>query len=101
MDGVLVVDKPEGLTSHDVVAAARRLLHERRIGHTGTLDPLATGVLPLACGRATRLVRFFMSSEKDYEATVRFGISTDTYDITGTVTALSGLVPPHHGGRGG
>jgi tRNA pseudouridine55 synthase len=95
MDGVLVVDKPEGLTSHDVVAAARRLLHERRIGHTGTLDPLATGVLPLACGRATRLVRFFVSSDKDYEATVRFGISTDTYDITGTVTALSGLVPTY------
>ena len=58
MDGVLVVDKPQGLTSHDVVAAARRALGERRIGHTGTLDPLATGVLPLACGRATRLVRF-------------------------------------------
>src|SRR5499426_35588 len=95
MDGVLVVDKPEGLTSHDVVAAARRLLHERRIGHTGTLDPLATGVLPLACGRATRLVRFFVSSDKDYEATVRFGMSTDTYDITGTVTGRSGRVPTY------
>ena len=82
MDGVLVVDKPAALTSHDVVAVARRALHERRIGHTGTLDPLATGVLPLACGRATRLVRFFVSSDKDYAATVRFGISTDSYDIT-------------------
>ena len=87
MDGVLVVDKPQGLTSHDVVAVARRSLHERRIGHTGTLDPLATGVLPLACGRATRLVRFFVSSDKDYEATVRFGVATDTYDITGTETS--------------
>ncbi len=78
MDGVLVIDKPEGLTSHDVVAAARRLLGEKRIGHTGTLDPLATGVLPLACGRATRLVRFLTASDKDYEATIRFGVTTDT-----------------------
>jgi tRNA pseudouridine55 synthase len=93
MDGVLVVDKPEGLTSHDVVAVARRCLHERRIGHTGTLDPLATGVLPLTCGRATRLVRFFVSSEKEYEATIRFGVSTDSYDRTGVETARSGLVP--------
>lgn len=93
MDGVLVVDKPQGLTSHDVVAVARRSLHERRIGHTGTLDPLATGVLPLACGRATRLVRFFVSSDKDYEATVRFGVATDTYDITGTETSRSERVP--------
>ena len=93
MDGVLIVDKPQGLTSHDVVAVARRSLHEPRIGHTGTLDPLATGVLPLACGRATRLVRFFVSSDKDYEATVRFGVATDTYDITGTETSCSGRVP--------
>ena len=89
MDGVLVVDKPAGLTSHDVVAVARRALHERRIGHTGTLDPLATGVLPLACGRATRLVRFFVASDKEYLATVRFGVSTDSYDITGVETARS------------
>ncbi len=93
MDGVLVVDKPQGLTSHDVVAVARRSLHERRIGHTGTLDPLATGVLPLACGRATRLVRFFVSSDKDYEATIRFGVSTDSYDITGAETSRSDRVP--------
>ena len=84
VNGVLVVDKPEGLTSHDVVAVARRCLRERRIGHTGTLDPLATGVLPLACGRATRLVRFLTASDKDYLATIRLGIETDTYDITGT-----------------
>ena len=93
MDGVLVIDKPAGLTSHDVVVAARRYLGESRVGHTGTLDPLATGVLALACGRATRLVRFLMSSTKDYEATVRFGVTTDSYDITGTETARTGSQP--------
>jgi len=93
MDGILVADKPERLTSHDVVAAARRALRERRIGHTGTLDPLATGVLPLACGRATRLVRFLTASDKDYDATIRFGLATDTYDITGRETARSDHVP--------
>jgi tRNA pseudouridine55 synthase len=93
VDGVLVIDKPQGLTSHDVVAVARRCLHERRIGHTGTLDPLATGVLPLVCGRATRLVRFFVSSDKEYEATIRFGLSTDSYDSTGVETARSGRTP--------
>jgi tRNA pseudouridine55 synthase len=89
MDGVLVIDKPEGLTSHDVVAAVRRVLRERRIGHTGTLDPMATGVLPLACGRATRLVRFLTASEKDYDATIVFGRTTDTYDVTGNETSRS------------
>ena len=84
IDGVLVVDKPSGPTSHDVVAIARRSLREKRIGHTGTLDPLATGVLPLACGKATRLVRFFIASDKDYEAVIRFGLVTDSYDVTGT-----------------
>lgn len=93
VDGVLVIDKPRGLTSHDVVAVARRALGERRIGHTGTLDPLATGVLPLACGRATRLVRFLTASSKDYEATIRFGLTTDSYDVTGTETSRSGLRP--------
>src|SRR6476659_5968246 len=93
MDGVLIVDKPEGLTSHDVVSAARRLLSEKRIGHTGTLDPLATGVLPLACGRATRLVRFLIASDKDYEATVLFGVTTDTLDVTGEETSRSGRTP--------
>jgi tRNA pseudouridine55 synthase len=83
MEGVLVIDKPEGVTSHDVVSVARRALRERQIGHTGTLDPLATGVLPLACGRATRLVRFLSASEKVYEAGIRFGVTTDTYDVTG------------------
>jgi tRNA pseudouridine55 synthase len=93
VDGVLVIDKPEGLTSHDVVAAARRALHERRIGHTGTLDPMATGVLPLACGRATRLVRFLTASDKDYEATVLFGRTTDSYDATGNETGRSDRRP--------
>ncbi len=93
MDGVLVIDKPEGLTSHDVVAAARRLLGEKRIGHTGTLDPLATGVLPLACGRATRLVRFLSASDKGYEGSILFGVTTDTLDVTGEETGRSGATP--------
>ena len=93
MDGVLVADKPQGLTSHDVVALARRSLKEPRIGHTGTLDPLATGVLPLACGRATRLVRFLSSSTKDYDAVIRFGLTTDSYDVTGNEVSRSGQVP--------
>jgi len=93
MDGVLVIDKPEGVTSHDVVAIARRALAEKRIGHTGTLDPLATGVLPLACGRATRLVRFLTASDKDYEATIRFGMTTNSFDVTGEETSHSGDTP--------
>jgi tRNA pseudouridine55 synthase len=93
MDGVLVVDKPQGLTSHDVVAVARRCMRESRIGHTGTLDPLATGVLPLACGRATRLIRFLTSSDKDYDAHITFGLTTDSYDITGNETSRSGSIP--------
>jgi len=93
MDGVLVVDKPEGITSHDVVTVARRCLREKRIGHTGTLDPMATGVLPLACGRATRLVRFLTASDKDYTATIRFGLTTDSYDITGEETGRTDRRP--------
>ena len=93
MDGVLVIDKPQGLTSHDVVATARRALGETRIGHTGTLDPLATGVLPLAIGRATRLVRFLTASDKDYEATIRFGATTDSYDAAGAETGRTDRVP--------
>jgi tRNA pseudouridine55 synthase len=88
-DGVLVLDKPQGLTSHDVVAAARRALGDQRIGHTGTLDPMATGVLPLACGSATRLVRFLTASDKDYDAEILLGLETDTYDITGREVARS------------
>jgi len=83
MDGLLVVDKPSGPTSHDVVARARRLLNERRVGHTGTLDPMATGLLPLVVGRATRLAQFLSAASKRYEAVVRLGIETDSYDATG------------------
>src|SRR3954463_3710483 len=80
MDGLLVVNKPPGLTSHDVVARVRRVLRERRIGHTGTLDPLATGVLPLVIGRATRLASLFSGAEKEYDAAIRLGLATDPYD---------------------
>ena len=88
-DGVLVVDKTPGPTSHDVVAVARRALGVSRIGHTGTLDPMATGVLPLVIGRATRLAQFLTASDKDYEASVAFGRTTNTYDAMGTVLSNS------------
>ena len=84
MDGVLVIDKPSGITSHDVVTRARRILHERRIGHTGTLDPFATGVLVIVLGKATRLSQFMTGVDKEYEAIIRLGYSTDTGDRTGT-----------------
>jgi tRNA pseudouridine55 synthase len=83
MDGVIIIDKPAGWTSHDVVARARRLLREKRIGHTGTLDPFATGVLVLLVGRATRLAQFLAGAEKEYEATVRLGYATETGDRDG------------------
>ena len=83
MDGLLVVDKPVGPTSHDVVARVRRATGERRIGHTGTLDPRASGVLPLVLGRATRLARFLTAADKSYTAVIRLGIATDTYDADG------------------
>src|SRR6185436_11674477 len=83
MDGILVIDKPAGVTSHDVVDEVRRILHERRIGHTGTLDPFATGVLAILVGRATRLAQFLSGLEKEYEAVIRLGYATDTGDITG------------------
>lgn len=93
LHGVLVVDKPQGPTSHDVVAVARRSLRERRIGHTGTLDPMATGVLPLVIGKATRLSALLSSDEKTYEAAVRLGGSTATYDAAERL-ALGGAPPP-------
>ncbi|MDQ3417340.1 MAG: tRNA pseudouridine(55) synthase TruB [Acidobacteriota bacterium] len=93
LDGVLVIDKPLGPTSHDVVARARRALREKRIGHTGTLDPMATGVLPLVIGRATRLATYLSSSEKVYEAGVRLGSATDTYDAAARLAA-GGAPPP-------
>lgn len=83
MDGVLVIDKPPDMTSHDVVARVRHILHERRIGHTGTLDPFATGVLVILLGKATRLAQFLSGVEKEYEAIIRLGYSTDTGDRTG------------------
>ena len=83
LNAVMVVDKPAGWTSHDVVAKVRRIVGERSVGHLGTLDPLATGVLPLVLGRMTRLCQFYSSSEKSYEGTIRLGIATDTYDADG------------------
>src|SRR6187431_2878168 len=84
MDGLLVIDKPVGPTSHDVVTRVRRLLGERRVGHTGTLDPGASGVLPLVVGRATRLARFLSAAGKGYDAAIQLGVATDTGDSAGT-----------------
>ena len=84
MDGVLVIDKPTGMTSHDVVARTRHILHERRVGHTGTLDPFATGVLVILLGKATRLAQFLSGLDKEYDAIIRLGYATDTGDRTGT-----------------
>ena len=85
MNGIVIIDKPEDWTSQDVVSKLRGVLHTKRIGHGGTLDPMATGVLPVFVGRATRGVEFFEHAEKTYEAVLRLGIATDTEDITGTV----------------
>jgi len=86
MNGVLIIDKPAGLTSHDVVNRVRRILQQRTIGHLGTLDPMATGVLPLVTGTLTRLAQFYTTSEKVYEGAIRFGFATDTYDAEGEAT---------------
>jgi len=83
MNGVLIIDKPSGMTSHDVVARVRRILKQKAVGHLGTLDPLATGVLPLVLGNMTRLAQFYLASEKCYEGVIRFGFATDTYDAEG------------------
>lgn len=91
MNGVIVVDKPAGFTSFDVVAVMRGICHERKIGHTGTLDPMATGVLPLLLGSATRALPFLEDTSKEYRAGFRFGTATDTQDITGHVTAQSSV----------
>jgi len=87
VNGVLIIDKSSGLTSHDVVHQARRILGQRSVGHLGTLDPMAVGVLPLVIGSFTRLAQFYLSSEKTYEGTIRFGFSTDTYDAEGEPTS--------------
>ena len=90
VDGLLVVDKPAGWTSHDVVARARRLCATRKVGHAGTLDPMATGVLVLGVGRATKLLTFLVGCDKDYEATIRLGLGTLTDDAEGEVTGAPG-----------
>ena len=87
MNGLLVLDKPAGVTSHDVVAIVRRATGEKSIGHLGTLDPMATGVLPLLLGKYTRLAQFFGQAEKDYTGDIRFGYATDTFDAEGTAAA--------------
>jgi tRNA pseudouridine55 synthase len=108
MNGLLVLDKPAGMTSHDVVEVVRRATGERSIGHLGTLDPMATGVLPLLLGRYTRLAQFFGTAEKGYEGTIRFGWATDTFDAEGpavgevralgmTLDELRGLAARFHG----
>jgi tRNA pseudouridine55 synthase len=93
LDGVLVVHKPVGPSSHDVVVCARRSLGITRIGHTGTLDPQASGVLPLVLGQATRLAQHLTGSDKEYEAAIRFGVVTDTHDAAGAVVRESALLP--------
>src|SRR5512139_3531917 len=81
VDGVLIIDKPSGWTSHDVVAKIRNLTKVKKVGHTGTLDPFATGVLPLTLGKATRLTNYFLSSDKVYHGVMRFGYATTTYHV--------------------
>jgi tRNA pseudouridine55 synthase len=93
-DGVIVVDKPAGPTSHDVVAVARRATHVKKVGHTGTLDPLASGVLPLVLGKATRLAQFLSSAEKEYEADIELGVSTTTFDRAGQAVERSQAARP-------
>ena len=108
MNGLLVLDKPAGMTSHDVVDIVRRATGERSVGHLGTLDPMATGVLPLLLGKYTRLAQFFGTADKSYEGTIRFGYPTDTFDAEGTpaaeaqpltrsLEALRLLAAPFHG----
>ena len=87
MNGLLIIDKPAGMTSHDVVATVRRVTGEKSIGHLGTLDPMATGVLPLLMGKYTRLAQFFGHAEKSYTGEIRFGFATDTFDAEGTPAA--------------
>src|SRR3989442_14140688 len=87
MDGILIIDKGEGVTSQDVVQAIRKRLGMRKVGHLGTLDPMATGFLPVSLGRATRLAQFLPASPKDYNGEIRFGFSTNTYDREGSPTS--------------
>lgn len=93
MTGIIIVDKPQGMTSQDVVGKVRRIFGQREVGHGGTLDPMATGVLPVFLGRATRASAYTLESDKTYAARLKFGIVTDTQDVTGTVVEKSGTVP--------
>ncbi len=92
-DGLILIDKPEGITSFVAVAIVRRALGLKSCGHTGTLDPLATGLLPILTGKATKLSAYLLEGDKSYRATLRFGLSTDSYDITGNVLAEDGRAP--------
>ena len=94
MDGVLNINKPSGMTSHDVVQAVRRITGEKRVGHTGTLDPMATGVLVLCVGRATRIARYLEAGEKEYKAVMHLGVTTDTLDAEGRVLETRSCGPP-------
>src|SRR5512140_3339493 len=93
-DGVVNINKPSGMTSHDVVQKARWILKEKRIGHTGTLDPLATGVLALCVGKATRIAQYLESGEKEYRAVMKLGTTTDTLDAEGRVLETKSYTPP-------
>src|SRR5580698_9573801 len=95
MNGVVIIDKPSGLTSHDVVNRVRGILGQRSVGHLGTLDPMATGVLPVVVGNLTRLAQFYTHSEKVYEGAIRFGFATDTYDAEGEATTPPQSVSLH------
>ena len=92
-EGILVLDKPAGMTSHDCVAIIRRLFHTRKVGHTGTLDPMATGVLPILLGRAAKAAEYLSAEDKHYIAGLRLGLTTDTEDITGTVLTECNEIP--------
>src|SRR5713226_6686913 len=89
MDGIFNINKPTGMTSNDVVAKVRKLLKQKRVGHTGTLDPAASGVLPICVGQATRVAEYLSESGKAYQATIIFGTVTDTYDSEGTITSTA------------
>ena len=94
MDGILNINKPPQVTSHDVVDRVRRIIREKRIGHTGTLDPLATGVLVLCVGKATRIAQYLEAGEKEYQAVMRLGVKTDTLDADGRIVETRSYVPP-------
>ncbi len=101
MNGLLVLDKPAGMTSHDVVAIVRRATGENSIGHLGTLDPMATGVLPLLLGKYTRLAQFFGKAEKQYTGTIRFGFATDSFDAEGSAVGEAAALRDGVGGVAG